>query len=462
MDECLVRAWEDGVFDERERAVVAGRLEGRTLDEVGEALGLSRERARQIQSRARKRLTKVADLVQDNWREKAHATGMGPATPRAAFATALGFVDHMTLDELLAAAGLKPPRTWAGPLRGWWSVDADALGGALRRLTDTAPFRSDELGRAAAEVGLPAALPLEELLIHSGSRLALSPDGHWVRRRARGRDAAYLWLLETGRPCQADELIAPMAATTVASVREALRRDDRFRAIRPEGTWALTEWTHLRASPSATAVEAMVTVVTESGPLSRARLFARVTELYPVTPWRLKQCLLSDQLGETPDGLVDLVSRGARAFEEEEPARPDMMAVEGEVLGVRIPVTPETLRGSGVRVHTWLTWRLGLRRAPMSRTFTTPGDHAPLVVRRGTSSARLSSLRRHALELEVVDGCSLAVLLRLDDDTARVGHGCAPGDCPARQVRASVSALRPSLSDSAAPPPGCPGLQGQR
>lgn len=438
MGEWLVRAWETGVFDERERAVVTGRAEGRTLDEVGRPLGLSRERARQIQNRARQRLAEMADIIQSGWREVARSTGAGPAAPREAFAAALGVVDHVALEELLAAAGLDAPRTWAGPLRGWWSADSGALGGALRGLVDTAPFHGDDLGRAASEAGLPAGLPLVWLLSHSESRLALSSDGHWVRRKARGRDAAYLWLLETGRPCRADELLAPMAATTVAAVREALRRDDRFRQIRPEGTWALAEWTHLRASVYATAVDAMVSVVTESGPLSRARLFAMVTELYPVTPWRLKQCLLSDQLGETPDGLVDLVSRSARPFEEEEPVRPDTMAVEGEFLGVRIPVNRDILRGSGVNVHTWLTWRLGLRRAPMSRTFTTPGDHSPLIARRGTSSAQLSSLRRHALELKVVDGCVLAVLLRLDDDTARVGHGCAPGACPARRTRAAA------------------------
>lgn len=438
MGEWLVRAWETGVVDERERTVITGRAEGRTLDKIGATLGLTRERARQIQNQARRRLSEMADIVQDGWRETTRAAGAGPATPRAAFAAALGVVDHVALEELLAAAGLDAPRTWAGPLRGWWSADPGALDGALRRLVDTAPFRGDDLDRAASEAGLPAGLPLAWLLSHSESRLDLSSDGHWVRRKARGRDAAYLWLLEAGRPCRADELLTPMAATTGAAVREALRRDDRFRQIRPEGTWALAEWTHLQASTYATAVEAMIAVVTESGPLSRARLFARVTELYPVTPWRLKQCLLSDQLGETPDGLVDLVSRGARPFEEEEPARPDTMAVEGEVLGVRIPVNRDILRGSGVNVHTWLTWRLGLRQAPMSRTFTTLGDHSPLVVRRGTGSAQFSSLRRHALELKVVDGCVLAVLLRLDDGTARVGHGCAPDTCPARQTQAAT------------------------
>lgn len=438
MSEWLVRAWETGIFDERERAIVAGRAEGRTLDEVGGVFGLSRERARQIQNGVRKQLVEMANIAQGDWRETARAVGAGPAAPRGAFAAALGVVDHVALEELLIAAGLDAPRTWAGPLRGWWSADPGALGGALSRLIDTAPFRGDDLDRAASEAGLPAGLPLARLLSHSESRLAPNSDGHWVRRKARGRDAAYLWLLETGRPCRADELLAPMEATTVAAVREALRRDDRFRPIRPEGTWALAEWTHLRASTYASAVEAMVAVVTESGPLSRARLFARVTALYPVTGWRLKQCLLSDQLGETPDGLVDLVARGARPLEEEEPARPATMAVEGEVLGVRIPVNRDILRGSGVNVHTWLTWRLGLRQAPMSRTFTTSGDHSPLVVRRGTSSAQISSLRRHALELEVVDGCVLAVLLRLDDGTARVGHGCAPDTCPARQTRAAA------------------------
>ncbi|MEW1701143.1 sigma factor-like helix-turn-helix DNA-binding protein [Streptomyces sp. NPDC091278] len=426
--ELLVTSWE-GTFDERERAVVEGRSAGRTLDEVGATLGLSRERARQIQKEVRKRLVVMADILQDGWQKTARAAGEGMAVSRQTIAAELKMTDHPLVDELLIAAGLDAPRTWAGGLRGWWSTDPTALGRALGRLVESAPFRRDDLRRAASEAGLPPGLPLARLLAHDGSRLASSPDGHWVRRRARGRDAAYLWLLESGRPTRPEELLVPMAATTVAAVKEALRRDDRFRQIRSEGTWVLTEWTHLHASPYATALEAMVAVVTESGPLSRAQLFARVTELHPVTLSRLKQCLVSSLLGETPDGLVDLASRGARPAAEEEPARPDSMAIAGDVLGVRIPVTRDVLRGSGVSVHSWLTWRLGLRHAPMSRVFATAGDHLPITVRRGTGGAQLSSLRRHALELEVGDGCVLAVLLRLDDDTARVGHGCAPAAC---------------------------------
>lgn len=159
MGEWLVRAWETGVVDERERTVITGRAEGRTLDMIGATLGLTRERARQIQNQARRRLSEMADIVQDGWRETTRAAGTGPATPRAAFAAALGVVDHVALEELLAAAGLDVPRTWAGPLRGWWSADPGALDGALRRLVDTAPFCGDDLGRAASEAGLPAGLP---------------------------------------------------------------------------------------------------------------------------------------------------------------------------------------------------------------------------------------------------------------------------------------------------------------
>lgn len=430
MDELFIE-----IFDERERAVLSGCSEGSPLDEIGASLCLSRERVRQLRNKARDRLAKRADGVQPGWRERVWTIGSKPAAHRDDFLSVFGpDTDPLALEGLLSAAGLQPPRTWAGPLLGWWSTEPRALYEMLSRLIDAAPFRGDELEHTATEAGLPTGLPLERVLGHPASRLDLSPDGHWVRRKARGRDAAYLWLLEAGRPCRPDELLSTMGVLTIAAVREALRRDDRFRQIRPEGTWALTEWTHLRASPYSTALEAMIATVTESGPLPRARLFSQVTDLYPVSSWRLKQCLSSDQLGETPDGLIDLVSRGALPIEENEPSRPESMVLEGGVLGIRLSVTKDLLRGSGVNTHTWLTWRLGLRRAPASRAFAFKGDYSPLMVRRGTGNAQLSTLRPHALELGVVEGCVLVVLLHLSDHTARVGHGCVPETCPARNL----------------------------
>lgn len=429
------REWMDqafSTFDDRARTLIVARAAGRSLAEAGAELGLSRERARQILAELQRRLAVMVDMAIPRWRESVRALGAEPAMRREDFAGALRGEDHILLEPLLLEAGLTAPRTWAGPLRGWWTLHPDGLDTALRQLVAGAPLRGDELDAAAEAAGVPKGIPLPDLLEHPQSKVASSAQGHWVRRKARGRDAAYLYLLQAGRPCVIGEFLTPMSVTTEQAAREALRRDDRFIQIRPEGTWALAEWSHLRPAPYGNAVEALVAVVTEYGPISRGSLFAKVTESYPVSAWRLTQCLLSDQIGETGDGLIDLVSRGARPIEEAEPTKPDTMAVHGDVLGARITVDGDVLRGSGVRVHSWLTWRLGLRQAPMSRTFATAGGHAPLTVRRGTSFAQVSSLRRHARELAVVDGCVLALVLNLREGTAQVLHGCADGSCPAR------------------------------
>ncbi|MGW2461189.1 sigma factor-like helix-turn-helix DNA-binding protein [Streptomyces sp. NPDC001761] len=430
-DDWLIRAWQ-AVVDERARTIAEGRAEGRTLEDIGADLKVSRERVRQIMAETQRQLASFADVLCKDWRDTVRTLGECPAVRRSSFAATLDLKDHLAVELLLAEAGLGAPRTWAGPLRGWWTARLDALDMALKDLTTKAPLLDSDLDDAAAEAGVPSGIPLAEILAHPQSRVTRSAEGHWVRRQARGRDAAYLWLLNTGHPCPVEELVGPMSVATAAAAREALRRDDRFTQLRPEGTWALSEWSHLRITPYKNAVEALVGVVTEFGPLSRAALFAKVREIYPVSAWRLTQCLLSDQIGETDQGLIDLVSRGARPIEEEEPAHPDTMAVEGDFLGARITVDRDVLRGSGIRVNSWLTWRLGLRQAPMSRTFATAAGHVPLVVRRDTSTAQISSLRRHALELKTVEGCVLLLLLHLVDGTAQVSHGCAWSECPAR------------------------------
>ncbi|MFD6876718.1 MULTISPECIES: sigma factor-like helix-turn-helix DNA-binding protein [unclassified Streptomyces] len=426
-----IQVWESA-FDDRARAIAETRAAGRTLEETGAEFGVSGERVRQVITQCRRRMVAAADAARQGWRETLRSAGVSPAVRREVLADALGVRDHVVLESLLPEAGLSAPQTWTGALRGWWTAHPTALDSALRQLVAGVPLHSEALSEAARLAGLPNDIPLIRLLDDPRSKVARNTDGHWVRRNARGRDSAYLHLLEVGSPRTADELVRPMSVPTEKAARGALRRDDRFVQIRPEGTWALTEWAHLRLTPYSNAVEALVAVVTEQGPISRGTLFARITELYPVTPWRLTQCLLSDQIGETVDGLIDLVARGAEPLLEAEPAKPADMAMSGDVLGARILVDRDVLRGSGVRVRSWLTWRLGLRQAPMSRTFTTAGGHAPLTIRRGTSFAQVSTLRGHALELGVVGGCVLALLLNLKEESAQVRHGCQEGSCPAR------------------------------
>jgi hypothetical protein len=285
--------------------------------------------------------------------------------------------------------------------------------------------------------GIPDAVPLHDLMAHDRSPLVSSDNDRWLRRRARGRDAAYLWLLEKGEPLPAEELIEPTGAHTAHAVREALRRDDRFVNIRPVGTWGLTEWSHLRTAPYTNAVDALVAVVTEFGPISKEVLFSKVIELYPVSIWRLNQCLLSDLVGETPAGLIDLSSRGATPIQENEPSKPANMAVDesGKVFGARLTVNSDILRGSGIAINSWLTWQMGLRQAPMSKTFEMGERYAPITVRRGTGTAQISTLRQQVQDLGMAIGCQVLVLLRGDESTAQVLHVCQRGDCPASSGR---------------------------
>ncbi|MEW1906181.1 RNA polymerase subunit sigma-70 [Streptomyces sp. NPDC086147] len=433
LGEWLPKAWQS-VFDDRSRRIVGLRAAGHTLGEAGARFGLTRERARQIIDQLRRDLAAMADVATPRWRAVAREAGDGPAVRREDLALALGAPDHVVLDVLLTEAGLRAPRTWAGPLRGWWTTQPEALDQRLRELVDRAPLRGDSLAEEARAVGIPLGIGLAEILDDPRSKLVRDGAGHWVRRKARGRDSAYLYLLETGHPRPAKELVEPMGVASVAAAREALRRDDRFAQIRPHSTWALSEWSHLRITSYGSAVEALVAMVTKCGPIAQGVLFAQVAQVYPVSLWRLKQCLLSDQIGRTPDGLIDLIARGAQPIEEPEPPRPDSMAVRGDVLGARIPVDPDLLRGSGVRVHAWLTWRLGLRRAPARRSFVTAGGQEPLTVTRGAGFAQVSSLRRDAVELGVVEGCVLVVVLDLVQETARVRHGCVEGECRATRV----------------------------
>ncbi|MEV1013049.1 hypothetical protein AB0I89_30605 [Micromonospora sp. NPDC049801] len=440
-DHRIAMAWTR--LDDRARDMIARRSTGQTLDVIGTAHGVSRERVRQVIRDTEGALATLADACWPGWRDRVISQA---AAEVVIAAEDLRGIPATGVPEarraLLRHVGLHPSITWAGRLDDLWSVSSTKLDRALRDLAAQAPFLSGELREQAAALGIPFAVPVERIAGHPSSPLTRDSRGHWVRRRAEQRDAAYLWLTQEGEPREATRLADAIQATSVRAIEEGMRRDERFRKLQPEGLWALTEWPLPHISGHGNALDAMIEVLREAAPLTRDELFARTAQRYPVTRSRLQQCLLSDQIGVDGDGRLDLVENGATPVEESEPRRPPTMAIDpgGRVLGARLTVDKDLLRGSGVIVHHWLTWRLGLRLAPTSRNFRLRGTDDILTVRRTTSAAQVSALRALVQPMGVTVGCQLALLLRLDDGEADLRHTCDPHACQARSKRVASSA----------------------
>lgn len=94
-------------------------------------------------------------------------------------------------------------------------------------------------------------------------------------------------------------------------------------------------------------------------------------------------------------------------------------------------VDGDLLRGSGLAVHRWLAWYLGLRTAPSERHFPWENGSGEVIIRRRTSSASVSTLRTMVLSLGLIEGCKIALLIKLNPDSASLRHQCHPDTCPA-------------------------------
>jgi len=427
----VTAAWE--TLTDRDRTVLELRLSGATLDAVGSTIGVTRARVGQLQNRAEGALRSALNryLLPEVRAELTRILDDHPAVADIEVRTSLGTASGSPMAVALRVLGVARPRTWAGDLTGWWTRRPGALDVRLRDLAAQAPFTDDELDERAGTLGLRSDLPLRELLTAEGSPLRRGPAGGWVRHPREGADAAYLWLKAQDEPSSSAE-IAGAIGWKERALREAMRRDPRFAQRRPEGIWVLAEWrSNTTVRRYANAVDAVVEVLEELGPLSLEQLIAETVSRYPVTTWRITQCLSSNRIGRTQDGRYDLSQRGAIPIEETEPRKPDNMAESGSVVAVRLPATHDVMRGSGIGVNRWLTWRLGLHQAPSERRFELSEFAGSVVVRRRTSTSSVSSLRSAALALGVAEGCELIVVFRTDDDTADVRHACHEGHCHA-------------------------------
>jgi hypothetical protein len=414
-----------GALNERDLTILVSRLGGETLRELGTRFGMTHERVRQLQERAnttiRERLR--ADVVAELGRRLDSAVAVSDAE--------LGGIilgDSQSRAVVLTAVSASQPRTWAGLLDGWWTRDTAMLRSRLERLIEHAPFHVDELRSRAESCELPEDLPLTELFSHPRSPLVLNPSIGWARRTGAKRDLAFLWLNDVGEPRPAEEIAEAVGAVSGRALGEAMRRDDRFIQIRPEGAWAVSDWKGPGTGARYTnAEEVVLEILRDDGAMSESELIAEARRRYPVSVWRYTQVLSSNRIGVTSDGLFDLAERGATPVEDKEPRRPENMQAnaDGTLIGVRLTVDRDVLRGSGINVNRWLSWKLGLRTAPTERRFAMDAFDSDLVVRRNMSTTALSSLRAVVNRMGLGLGCEIVVILRLRDDSAGIRHVCS-------------------------------------
>ena len=428
----LLDSWQQ--LEDRTAQILTRRLAGENLAEIGRTYDVTRERVRQLQGQGEKELLASQRRSEPDLRERlVTSLGESAAVPDRELAALLPTRAVTGRSLVVRLLGIVRPRTWDGDLHGWWTLHPAALDTRLREVAAMAPLTLDEASAAARALDLPDDLPLDDLLSAADSPLAAHATG-WLRRARVTRDAAFLWLRAEGEPRSVSDIANAVGDCSDHAVRERMRADDSFAQVRPEGTWALTDW-HVSGADSryASAVDAVVEVLQEQGALSFDQLRVESQRRYPVSTWRILQCLSSNQIGLTEAGLYDLVERGATPVEDEEPKRPGTIKTspDGQLVGVSLTVSPDLLRGSGLGVNRWLTWYLGLRTAPSTRFFSYSDGPGELTVRRATSSSQISSLRAPVMALELVEGCQIVLLINLASSSASMRHACPAGSCPA-------------------------------
>ena len=219
-----------------------------------------------------------------------------------------------------------------------WTLEPGMLSTQMHDLISAAPFTNDDAEAAAEALGIPPAVDWKALLGAPGESLEQTEFG-WIRRSRRPRDLAYLWLRHETEPRSALEIAKAIGSTSVRALRAMMSRESQFVQLRPEGTWALADWHHLDTQIRySSTLEVVLEVLHDIGPMAIDRLEQETKLRYPVTTWRIRQCLSSNLVGLNEHGLVDLVERGATPIVESEPRRPDHIQVRGNVIGMSIEV----------------------------------------------------------------------------------------------------------------------------
>ncbi len=414
-------------LSKREMHIVRTRQDS-TLQSLADELDMTRERVRQIENKARRQIRALADShlkgpVQEINRMLSEGQIISAhEVARALEQSEISDDEIWVSDCLLQSLNAKCARAFQAKFEGWWAFDNAGLEGYLRDLAEKVlPCSQETLQKWLQIAPFPATFPALDAFTADGSPALVHPvTGDLVRNTARHRDACFLILSDSTKPLSSKDLAEALEMKPHA-IAESLRRDERFALQRPEGLWYLESrlpngnYPHFN-----TTLEAALHVIREHGPLSYEDFEARVKRAYPVSDAAVRNVLAHRDIGETHDGRIDLVSRGARHEEDKRPRCPDSVHVDESngCIAFPVEVTSELLRGSGLTVNRFVVWWLGLRVAPSEQIFDLDGRS--IRIARGINGAIMSSLRGEAIRLGLGEGDHLEVQLDRNKGIAEV------------------------------------------
>jgi hypothetical protein len=391
-----------------------------TLGAIGKHYGVTRERVRQLQVKATDKVIQQIGLRL--------VAGVDPAQMDTA--------PVMDIEDLTNAIGASPTGAslarillqntlGMSPLASTsrlWARDPSAIDTALHELTIDGPTTVSDWDARVAETGLPPNA-IEALGVTDKMILV---DGHWIRVDRERLDRVILILRDHGGEATTSQILEQLTGdVNERALNEFLRRQPTLHRDSLRKIWTFDDGN--TQAGYASTLPALMHVLEEHGPLTRTETIDMVRSLHPVTDWRILQCLSDSRIGVMPDGRYWLVEHGANRHEDTEPPKPENMTASGDVIGVKLTVDKDVLRGSGIPTQRWLAWRLGLDTVPSEIVFhATNNTDGELAVRRMHSNTAFSSLRAAVMNLELSEGCDFIILMRTGARTWEVRHACLP------------------------------------